>query len=156
MRRDGLPALLTMLLVVAACARDISSRELAYQRDGSLYVSHLDGSGAITLSHDVQGFRWTDDGSEIELVTRIFSEDSVATLSHITVRLTDVANFRRDGTIAEQDTLPTPPLGWASVSPGGLRTYAMEGDTLVIEDTGGERRRIAGVTHYALHPATGR
>jgi len=153
MRPLALPALLAALLLVSACTGDLSSRGLAYLANGSLYVSRLDGSGAITVSHDVQSFRWGGNGSDLEFATRHFSDDSTrVTVTRVTVPLTEVESYVRDQAVTEQDTLQVSPSAPTTVSADGVFRYSMEGDTLVIDDAEGERRRIAGVTRYELHP----
>ncbi len=128
MRSRSAVALL-LSVMIAACGRDLSSRSVAILSDSTLLVMNSDGTGRITIAHDVRTFSWLSDG-DLQVVMRSFeanAEDS--DFSVYRVPMTDIESFYRVGEAPASDTVPRVDVLAQNGLPPGF-DLVVEGDSV--------------------------
>ena len=148
LRTAGCAALVLLLAGAGDADADPPPPELAYVRDGDVWVANADGSGThrLTFTGAESWPAWSPDGSRIASVSH--RDDSSHARSDLHVMDADGGNARRitDGTVAVFQDAPVWSPDGTRIAIVGIRAGGFGSDVLLVAADGSGARWLTGTT----------
>ena len=136
--------LLAAILFSSCGGYDLSTKQIAFIADSTLYVSEADGSSRITLADTVFSFHWLPESNEIEFASKSIGSDTKSSvLSTYRMSMANAHNFYRVGEAKEDTAIVTRNLDNQGLeNQVGSFLYTIRNDSLFVKNATGEAQEM--------------